>query len=123
MAGRVGCLLVALGDTVAAVVMVSSDFDGAIGAQQTASAKTRIWTSQPPVRAPHWAHEDVWPVLSHRPRRRDLRRAVDAADRAQPAPRVRELQRDPGGRAGTVAHAARRAARAARTLQHRRVGP
>src|SRR5262245_51138555 len=77
---------------VVGVVIVSSFLDGHIGPPQTADVKYRIWTSQPRRDMEHWRHEDLRPVLPHRPWRRDLRGALDAADHPQPAPRLGKLQ-------------------------------
>src|SRR5215470_5323357 len=104
------------------VVIVSSSLDGRIEPPRTAAVKSRIWTSQPKAGAQHWRCEDIRPVLSHRAWRRDLRRALDAADHPQPVPWLRKLRRDPGGRARTLPNSALTAAQAARTARCRRVG-
>src|SRR5262249_1922879 len=86
------------------------------------AVKSRIWTSQTKAGAPDWRGEDVRPVLPHRPWRRELRRALDTADHPQPVPRLRKLQRDPGGRARALPYPALAAPPAARTARGRRVG-
>src|SRR5262245_15218413 len=92
-----------------------------IAPPRTATVKSRIWTSQSKACAQHWCCEDVRPVLPDRPGRRDLRRALDAADHSQPARWLRKLQRDPRGRPRTVTYAALTAAQAARTARCRGV--
>src|SRR5688572_3050851 len=100
----------------------SGQLDGHIGPPWTAEVKSRIWTSQRKAGAQHWRGEDVRPVLPHRPWRRDLRRALDAADHPQPVPWLRKLQRDSGGRARTLPYPALTTAQAARTARCRGVG-
>jgi hypothetical protein len=93
-----------------------------IASPRTPTVKSRIWTSRPTAGARHWRRADLRPVLPHRPWRRDLRRALDAADHPQPVPGLRKLQRNPGRRARALAHSAVTAAQAARTVRHRRIG-
>src|SRR5262245_2416548 len=90
-----------------------------MGPPPTAAVKSRIWTFQPVTCARNWHRADLRPVLPDRSWRRDLCRALDAPDHPQPLAGMRRLQRDPGGRPGTVPDAPVTTAQAARTAGNR----
>src|SRR5262245_17502914 len=93
--------------------------DGPIAPPWTAAVKATIWTSPPKGGARHSRRADLRPVLSDRPWRRDLRRALDAADHPQPVAGLWQFQRNSGGCARALPHPALAAAEAPRKTRHR----
>ena len=72
---------------------------------------------------PDSKREVVQPVLPDRSWGGDLRQSLDAGDHPQPAPRLRDLQRDPRRRTGHLAHTAHTTAPRARACGRDRTPP